>query len=69
MFNAATVSIYIKFFISVYMVRWTFHWMFNSSPHIAAYMRQWIVSAFVRVIACHLSGTKLLPAPMLTYCQ
>ena len=42
------------------------HWV-NSSP--PGYMRQWIGSALVRVMACHLFGAKPLPEPMLVYCQ
>ena len=40
----------------------------NSSPPSAAYMRQWIGSALVEVMACRLFGAKPLPQPMLTYC-
>ena len=32
-------------------------------------MRQWTGSALVQVMACRLFGTKLLPEPMLAYCQ
>ena len=42
--------------------------LFNSSPPSAAYMRPWTGSALIQV-ACHLSRTKPLPEPMLTYCQ
>ena len=42
---------------------------FNSSPPSAAYMRQWIGSALVRVMACRLFGAKPLTEPMLTYRQ
>ena len=41
----------------------------NSSPPIAAYMRQWTGSSLLQVMACRLIGAKPLPAPMLTYCQ
>ena len=41
----------------------------NSSPHSAAYMRWWIGSALVQIIACCLDGAKPLSEPMLTYCQ
>ena len=34
-----------------------------------AYMRQWIGSALVRVMGCHLSGAKPLPEPILPYCK
>ena len=33
---------------------------FNSSPPSAAYMRQWIRSALVKIMACHLFGAKPL---------
>ena len=35
----------------------------------AAYMRQWIESALVQIMACRLFGAKPLPEPMLAYCQ
>ena len=42
-------------------------------PHIcvsnAAYMRQWIGSAMVQIMACHLFGAKPLSYPMLEYWQ
>ena len=41
----------------------------NSSHPSAAYMRQWTGSALVQVMACRLFGAKLLPEPMLAYCQ
>ena len=41
----------------------------TQSPPSAAYMRWWIRSALVKVMACHLFGAKPLPEPMLTYCQ
>ena len=44
-------------------------WVINSSPPSAAYMRQWIVSALVQIMACRLFGAKLLYKPMLGYCQ
>ena len=40
-----------------------------SSPPSAAYIRQWIGSALVQIMACHLTGGKPLSEPMLTYCQ
>ena len=43
--------------------------MFNSSPRNAAYIRQWIGSALVQIIAFRLFGAKPLPKPMLGYCQ
>ena len=42
---------------------------FNSSPPSAAYMRQWIGSALIKIMACHLFGAKPLSKPMLGYCQ
>ena len=41
----------------------------NSSPPRAVYMRQWIRSALIKIIAYHLSGAKPLSKPMLGYCQ
>ena len=41
----------------------------NSSPTSAAYMRQWIGSALVQIMACRLFGAKPLSKPMLGYCQ
>ena len=43
--------------------------LFNSSPPSAAYMRQWIGSALVQIMACRLFGAKPLSKPMLGYCQ
>ena len=40
-----------------------------SSPLSAAYMRQWIGSALVQIMACRLLSTKPLSEPMLGYCQ
>ena len=41
----------------------------NSAPTSAAYMRQWIGSTLIQIIACCLFGTKPLSKPMLGYCQ
>ena len=41
----------------------------NSSPPSAAYMRQWIGSALVQIMACRLFGAKPLSKPLLGYCQ
>ena len=41
----------------------------NSSPPCAAYMRQWVGSALVQIMACHLFGAKPLSKPMPWYCQ
>ena len=40
----------------------------NSYPP-SAYMRQWIGSALVQIMAWRLVGAKPLPEPMLAYCQ
>ena len=42
---------------------------FNSSPPSAAYMRQWIGSALVQLMACRLFGAKPFSKQMLGYCQ
>ena len=39
-------------------------WRVNSSPPSAAYMRQWIGSALVHIMACRLFGTKPLSKPL-----
>ena len=44
-------------------------WVLNSSSPSAAYMRQWIGSALVQIMACHLFGAKPLSKPMLGYKQ
>ena len=41
----------------------------NSSPPSAAYMRQWIRTALVQIMACRLFGAKPLSKPMLVYCH
>ena len=41
----------------------------NLSPSSAAYMRQWIGSALVQIMACRLFGAKPLSKPMLGCCQ
>ena len=38
-------------------------------PPSAAYMRQWIGSVLVQIMACRLFGAKPLPEPMLAYCS
>ena len=43
--------------------------LFNSSPPSAAYMRQWIRSALVQIMACRLFGAKPLSKLMLGYRQ
>ena len=42
---------------------------FNSSPPCAAYMHQWLGSALVQIMACHLFSAKPLSKPMLGYCE
>ena len=41
----------------------------NLSPSSPAYMRQWIGSALLQIMACRLFGVKPLSKPMLGYCQ
>ena len=41
----------------------------HSSPLSAAYMHQWIGSALIQIMACHLFGTKPFPEPLLAYCK
>ena len=43
--------------------------VFNSSPPSAAYMRPWIGSALVQIMACRIFGAKPLSKPLLGYCQ
>ena len=43
--------------------------MLNSSPVGIEYKRQWIESAMVQIMACHLFGAKALSKLMLGYCQ
>ena len=45
------------------------HYIINSSPPSAAYMRQWIGWALVQLKACRLFGAKPLSKPMLGYCS
>ena len=42
--------------------------LLNSFPPSATYMRQWIRSALVQIMACHLLGAKPLSVPMQGYC-
>ena len=49
-----------------------FRWsqgIFKSSPRSAAYIRQWIVSALVQIMACRLFGAKPSSKPVLGYHQ
>ena len=43
--------------------------LLNSSPPSAAYMRQWIRSALLQIMACCMFGAKPLSELMLGYCQ
>ena len=45
------------------------HLFINSSAPSDVYMRRWIRSALVRLMAWRLFGAKLLPEPTLSYCQ
>ena len=50
------------------ILQWLSWSHFNSSPPSAAYLRQWIGSALVKIMACRLFGAK--PSkPILGYCQ
>ena len=42
---------------------------FENGCHFAAYMRQWMSSILVQIMACRLFGTKPLSKPMLGNCQ
>ena len=48
---------------------WFIYSLFNSSPHSATYMCQWIKSALVQIMACRLFGAKPLSIQMLRFCQ
>ena len=50
-------------------MEWLDWFNINSSPPSAAYMRPWIGSALVQIIACCLFGTRLLSKPILSYRQ
>ena len=54
-----------------YMLLWNKHHgnCLTHLPPCAAYMRQWIRSALVQIMACRLFGTKPLSEPMLVCCQ
>ena len=41
----------------------------NSSPPVFVYLRRWIGSTLVQIMACRLFGAKPLSNPMLSYCQ
>ena len=61
--------------ISKFLPSWSWVWSMarstyvNSSPPSSAYMRQWIRSALVQIMACRLFGDKPLSKPVLGYCQ
>ena len=46
------------------------HWCDNypANPSSSLYVRQWIVSTLVQIMACRLFGAKPLSEPMLGYC-
>ena len=46
-----------------------FRLILNTSPPNATYIRQWIGSALVQIMACRLFGTKPLSKPMQGYYQ
>ena len=45
------------------------HYWLNSSPPNATFKHQWIRSALVQIMACHLFGAKPLSKPMSDYYQ
>ena len=57
-----------QFFNLVYLAA-SFTVTLNLSPPSAAYMRQWIMSTLVHIMACCLYSAKPLSKPMLGYCQ
>ena len=69
-------------YLFIKKLQWCCHWSLvvilphgftlfhvNSSPPSAAYMRQWIGSALVQIMACRLYGAKPLSEPMLECCS
>ena len=46
-----------------------FFFVFNSPPPSASYLRQWMGSALVQIMACRLFGVKPLSKPILGYRQ
>ena len=64
--SQATVEIIIYHHKAWYMAKED---VVHSYPPSAAYMRQWIGSALVQIMACRLFGAKPLSKPMLGYCQ
>ena len=65
------ISMDFEFKVQVKNYHWNEPCLFeiNSSLPGAAYMRQWIGSALVQIMACHLFDTKPLSNPVLGYCQ
>ena len=59
-----------KLFFDICNLNWTWNLTaINLSPPSAAYMRQWIVTALVQMMACRLFGAKPSSKPMLGYCR
>ena len=58
-----------KMHLNMFAKCWPFCSGINSSPHSAANMHQWIGSALVQIMACHLFSAKPLSKPMLSYYQ
>ena len=54
--------------IPFYQSHIMWHWFYSYSPS-AAYMRQWIWSALLQIMACRLFGAKPLSETMLGNCQ
>ena len=59
----------VPFFWGQFHKRYLSHQSLNSSPPSAPYMRRWIGSALVQIMACRLFSAKPLSKPMLGYCQ
>ena len=55
--------------IQIMVPGWANTCVINSSPPSAAYMRQWIGSALIEIMAYRLFSVKSLSKPMLGYCQ
>ena len=64
--NRVCVYIYVYIYIYIYTHSNTVK---THLPPSAAYMRQWIGSALVQIMACRLFGAKPLSESVLTYCQ
>ena len=63
------VEIYIYIYKCYAILRYRNILCINSSPRSATYMRQWIGSILLQIMACRLFGAKPLSKPMLGYCQ